>query len=153
MQGTERGERCGREKVTFKKIRLPASKRNTRLKQKKKKKLVSNRQEETIARSSRKKKHSSVSIYEETISGQPAKRGTRLCSKQKETLDCQQVRARECLPARELQRERTRVRARERTCMQHKSARQPERVNKRLSKRLACGQAKNNTRLTTRKKQ
>ena len=75
-----------------------------------------------------------------------------MCSKQKETLTCQQVRVRECVRARELERERMRVRARERTCMQHKRARQPERVNKRLSKRLACGQAKNNTRLTPRKK-
>jgi len=39
-----------------------------------------------------------------------------LCSKQKEILTCQQVRARECVRARELERERTRVHARERTC-------------------------------------
>jgi len=51
------------------------------------------------------------------------------------------------------ERERECVSGRGRACKrQHKSARQPERVYKRLSKRLACGQAKNHTRLTPRKK-
>jgi len=134
--------------VTAEKIRLP---RKNWLTPKKNTIACSNMQKETIARSSRKKRHYSVSKYKETISGQPAKRGTRLCSKRHSPAS---KRAHASVYARESSSERQRecVPERGRECKrQHNSARQPERVNKRLSKRLACLQAKNNTRLTPRK--
>ena len=64
-----------------------------------------------------KKRHSSASKYKETSSCQPAKRGTRSPSKQKEAITCRQVRARECVCVRGPERERQRVRARERECV------------------------------------
>jgi len=112
--------------------------------------LPSNTQAETIARSARQKRHSSASRHQETSS---AKRGTRSPSKQKETLTCQQVRARECVCARGPEQGRVCVREKESACdTQHKSAKKAERVNTRLSRRFACWHTKQSHSRDTREK-
>ena len=142
--------------MTVKQIRLPASKRKHSPDNKKNKK---NR----LSATGKERKSLVLNVKSDTRLSASMKRRS-LASQQKESLACAAIKKRhspasKCACASVYARESSSEREREcvpkrgRACKrQHKSARQPERVNKRLSKRLACGQAKNNTRLTPRKK-